>query len=377
MKIIQVATNVEKKSDGVAYVVLQLYKALRNLNTQVELHTLGVSSSSMFSDEFLVYPSIGFWRFGVSPKMLCSLQAICKKAQIIHNHGLWRAPNIYASKAKRGTNCKLITSPHGMLSDWALVRFSWKKKIAGWLGQTKALKNTDMFHATAEKELHEIRALGLIQPVAIIPSGVDMVDLLKLRSCTENCSHKTLLFLGRLHPVKGIDLLLRVWPKIAQVFQNWQLKVVGPIDRPYAKEILKQGKMLPRVVFLGELSGNEKFKAYADADIFVLPTFSENFGMTIAEALVCGTPVITTKNAPWSGLIDHNCGWWINLSEEDLISILRQAMSKDPLELKAMGARGRDWMARDFSWQSVGEKMLNSYQWLLGECDKPDWIVLD
>jgi len=131
---------------------------------------------------------------------------------------------------------------------------------------------------------------------------------------------------------------------------------------------------LRRLEFRGPLFGGEKLEAYARADAYVLPSWSENFGYTVAEALACGTPAITTRETPWSVLEREGCGWWIDTGGEALEACLREVLATSRAELDRRGSIGRQWVERELGWPGIGRKMLASYRWLLGEADRPDWI---
>jgi glycosyltransferase involved in cell wall biosynthesis len=111
--------------------------------------------------------------------------------------------------------------------------------------------------------------------------------------------------------------------------------------------------------------------------LLVLPSHSENFGFVVAEALSAGVPAIVTRGAPWQELETRRCGWWIDISVESLARCLREALAADPSELRAMGARGREWIIRELSWSRVAEMMELTYSWMLGRTDRPTWVHLD
>ena len=123
--------------------------------------------------------------------------------------------------------------------------------------------------------------------------------------------------------------------------------------------------------------GSEKRNAYLRADLFVLPSLSENFGMAIAEALAAGTPVISTKGTPWRRLESEGAGWWADTSVDGLVDVLRAAMDESPAALMRRGERGRAWMIREFSWMTVAERMRHYYGWLIGGGTVPPFVVLD
>ncbi len=195
------------------------------------------------------------------------------------------------------------------------------------LMQKPALGATSCFHATAESEYKDIRRAGFRQPVAIIPNGIDLPPItLKHRG-----NARTLLFLGRVHPSKGLDLLLPAWRAVQDRFTDWRLIIAGPDNGGYLKRVqtLSDQLQLKRIEFLGELKGEQKWEAYREAELFVLPTYSENFGMTVAEALAAGVPAIVSKGAPWPGLEMRRVGWWIDVGLDPLVTSLNSCAWPD------------------------------------------------
>lgn len=305
------------------------------------------------------------------------LAKLAREAHIMHNHSLWMLPNIYPASAVKGTKCRLVTSPRGTLSDYALSRSRWLKKIVWNLGQGSVLKNSACLHATSELELREIRKMGLKNPVAIIPNGIEIPNI-QDKKISSNKLRK-ILFLGRIHPIKGIDVLLRVWGILEKEFPDWELFIVGPDNEGYLyrMQALAKDLNIKRVTFPGPVYGEEKRKVYQSADLFVLPTHSENFGMVVAEALANSLPVIVTQKAPWQGLEIHECGWWIDIGEGPLIECLKEALSLQKEELESRGLNGRVWMEREFSWLHIGQMMHQTYLWILGGGTPPDWVRID
>jgi glycosyltransferase involved in cell wall biosynthesis len=147
---------------------------------------------------------------------------------------------------------------------------------------------------------------------------------------------------------------------------EWRLRIIGPDERGHASELAALAAELKtqRVSIEGSVAGDAKTAAYREADLFVIPTLNENFAVTVAEALAAGTPVIATKGAPWRGLASEGCGWWIDHGLEPLVAALAKAMAMRREALQEMGAKGRAWMARDFSWDRAGRDMLDVYRWL-------------
>jgi glycosyltransferase involved in cell wall biosynthesis len=379
IKSVHVVPSIYAEASGVSHCVPKFCDALARLDEELELHVLApapeLSSCNyqIHAHQAWSYPK----RLGVSPVMYKALANAAKTAQIMHTHSVWMLPNIYPASAVKGTQCRLITSPHGCFSEYMCSRSQWLKRVVWNLGQGSALRNTACLHATAEMEHHDIRRKGLRAPVAIIPNGIDVP--VEEKHFVRTCEPRRLLFLSRIHPTKGVEILLHAWSKIERQYPDWELYIVGPDEDAYYSQMqaLERRLQLERVTFAGPAFGYMKRQAYWSAELFVLPTHTENFGLVVAEALAHGVPVIVTKGAPWSGLVSEKCGWWIDLGVESLAECLREAMSKSNKELFDFGARGRQWMRRDFSWEKIGNMMHETYEWVLGGGSPPTWVITD
>lgn len=314
-----------------------------------------------------------------SSELKKAVMADARAGAILHAHGLWLMPNIYPAEAKRhsGGSTLLVHSPRGMLGKAALKISAWKKRPFWWFAQRSALAYADCIHATAGSEYEEIRAVGLKNPVAIVPNGVDLPDL--GRFSRPRGDDRIVLSLGRIHPKKGLDRLARAWAWVENEFPSWRLRIVGPSELGHDSDLRSMAKELglKRISVEGPIYGKAKLAAYRSADLFVLPTLNENFGMTVAESLAAGTPVIATKGAPWAKLETERCGWWIDQGVEPLAAALQVAMARPRGDLHAMGARGRTWMARDFCWDRIACDMLDVYRWLHAGGEPPATVLLD
>ncbi len=314
-----------------------------------------------------------------SASLRAALADAAHEADVIHAHGLWLAPNIYPASAVQrfGARAKFVLSPRGMLGPEARAFSTWRKRAAWALVQRRAAAAAHCLHATADSELAEIRAAGLHQPVAVIPNGIDLpaASLRDARASPE----RTVLSLGRVHPKKGLDRLLRAWAIVEAKDPAWRLRIVGPAENDCDKALraLAVDLGLTRAVIEGPAFGAEKARAYAEAHLFVLPSLNENFAMTVAEALASGLPVIATCGAPWAGLETERCGWWVDHGPEPLAAALAAAMGLDDETRAAMGARGRAWMTRDFSWDRIGADMLAVYHWLARGDPPPPTVRFD
>ena len=291
---------------------------------------------------------------------------------LVDVQGLWTYPSLANLCHARRRGTPYLVTPRGMLDPWARRNSAWKKHLAAALFETAHLKGARALRATAEMEAEHFRAMGLTNPVAIVPNGIDLPDLAP-RSQT---AMRSILFLSRIHPKKGVDYLLRAWSQLAEKFPEWECVIAGIDENDHEAELkaLTVDLRLPRVRFVGEVHGAAKQQLYRNADLFVLPTHAENFGLVVAEALAQETPVITTHNAPWRGLASERCGWWIKLDHDCLVHTLREAMQHLPEDLQAMGQRGRAWVKRDYAMTQVAERMRTVYLWATGQGPKPDCV---
>jgi glycosyltransferase involved in cell wall biosynthesis len=376
VRIVQTVSSIESEASGLSYVVPKLCKALAALDHEVDLLSLGppcCAEDGTYRDRRFAgdFDRLGPLRkLGASGAQRRALMA--SNGDVFHTHGLWMMPNVYPAQAARARAAPLMLSPHGMLGKKAL-QFSWAKKRAFWaLLQGRAARQVQCFHATADQEYEDIRAFGMRQPVAVIPNGIDPPSAPALPSRT-GVHAPFVLSLGRIHPVKALDRLIRAWALVVPEFPHWRLKIVGPSELGHADELerLARSLQLSSVDISGPVYGTEKTALLAGAELFALPTLNENFAMTVAESLAAGTPVISTKGAPWAGLETECCGWWIEHGVEPLAAALRTALALPDEERRAMGARGRAWMARDFAWDGIARQMAGVYRWLVQGGEPP------
>ncbi|MEM7429742.1 MAG: glycosyltransferase [Pseudomonadota bacterium] len=378
MKILHTVPHVCKEASGPSYSVSRLCDQLGGSGHEVSLYTIDAhrrADAHRYRHEtFASTPVAG--KLGLSRGFSAALHDAAPTADLIHNHGLWMMPNVYPGDAARRSRTPLIVSPRGTFSPVALQRSRHVKQAFWWLKQRRAIETAACLHATSEQEYLDIRAFGLRQPVAGIPNGVDIPEALEERKSGER---RTLLFLGRIHPIKGLDMLLEAWEQVSQEHAEWDLVIAGSDADGYRQELdatVRRNK-LNRVRFAGPQYGDAKHAAYCAADLYILPSRTENFGHTVAEALARATPVITTTGTPWAPVVSEGCGWCVEPTVEAINGALKQGLKAAPADLAAMGARGRGWMRRDFSWEAVASQMTQVYAWCAGEGPRPDCVRAD
>jgi len=386
LKVILTVHGISPEQGGLARSIPSLAVALAQAGISVEIVTCQASSlqdSPMAPPERLVRTHLlppscmkSGWLArgnGFSKRMreVCSAPGHC----VSHDNGLWLPNNHAVSFSARKLNIPLIISPRGMLTNWALRHKRWKKSIAWCLYQKRDLQQARVLHATSSNEARELRGLGLRQPIALIPNGVDVPEC--HHSPSRNGRLRKALFVGRIYPVKGLLLLVRAWANVRP--PRWKMIVAGGDEAGHRAEVqaaVCEHNLQPFFEFIGPVDGTAKWDLYRGSDLFILPSYSENFGLVVAEALACGIPVLTTKGTPWEDLVTHNCGWWVEADVSSLSASLNDACSRTEAERSEMGARGKRLVERKFAWPGLAEQMISVYLWMLGKGDKPSCVVL-
>lgn len=371
LRVRHVVAAVDDSGHGVAEAVRRLAAAEAAVGADVVVETGRptdrIAGLTVHSHRHVPLPYSALMR---SPELRVSLLRGASAGDVIHAHNLWTMPVAYAAEAAEAAGCPLVCSTHGALDPRSL-RMSRVRKAAWWLWQRRALARVDLFHATSEDEARHLRCRGLHAPVAIIPHGVDVPAAVRRPNVT---GPRSVGFLGRLHPIKGVDRLLRAWKGMAAERPDWQLRICGP-DGGAAGELQALAAGMPRVAFEAPVTSSEKSAWLMQCELVVLPSHGENFGLVVAEALAHGVPMIASTGTPWQGLAEHGCGWWVDNDVASLRTTLLAATALDDASLLEMGRRGRDWMIRDFSWLSVAERMLAAYRWLQETTGRPACVV--
>ncbi len=391
LRACQVVALINRDTGGPAVTVPRLASLLAGCGVESHLATLDypeLGPQTPISDVRVTSVPAGLLTRrlrGWSPDLAQRLNSLATGGlDLIHSHGLWMFPNLYARQAATRARLPLIISPRGMVEEWSLGRSRMKKFVAWNVFERRNLASARLFHATSAAEASSLRSLGLRQPIAVIPNGIDLpvINTIPARAVLEQkypalVGRRWLLFLSRVHPKKGVSELLRAWGELAPRFADWHLIVAGPDPDGYGEttrlEALEQG-IADRVTFTGMIAGAEKECVLGHADLFVLPTHSENFGIAIAEALAHGVPVITTTGAPWSELRETRSGWWIDLDQQALVGALDSALRLPSSGLREMGARGRALMEQKYSWPGAAQQMFATYLWLCRRGPQPSCV---
>lgn len=377
IRIIQTINSVAESYGGPSRSVTALCRALAEHGCEVRLISRAIHREALLAAgranhvvvprrESMAARLPDLWRFRKALQMELSVD----RPDVVHDHGAWLPTNIIAAQAARSRGVPLVVSTRGMFSPSALARSRIRKAIAFRLYQRSALDGAAALHATSAAEASDLRACGLTNAIAVIPNGVHLPAMSR-----SGARRKRIVYLGRLHPIKGLPMLLDAWAAVRR--DDWTLEITGPGPAAYRAELERRSAQLGlghRVVFREAITDDERAEYLGSARLLVLPSSSENFGMTVAEALASGVPAIATSATPWSQLVSHSCGWWIEPTSVALAKALQEAMSSPPGQLDAMGARGRDLVATEYSWDAVAVRVSWMYEWLAGRASRPSYV---
>jgi glycosyltransferase involved in cell wall biosynthesis len=286
-------------------------------------------------------------------------------ADLIHVTGIFSWINLAAAAASRRRGVPVVVSPRGSLDPDALVFSPWKKAAYFRLGGSRALHEAAAFHVTSEMERAHIAVLLPGARIEIVPNGVVVPsddDLARWTSAP--AAAPTVLFLGRIHPKKNIVPLVRAWASVVPRHANARLVLAGPDDHGHRAEVeraIAELGIAGSVRVAGFVGGEGLSRLIATSGCLVLPSVTENFGNVVTEALAHRVPVIASTGTPWGGLVERNCGWWIQPTVEGLAAALDEALTADPAARAAKGERGRRWMIEEFSWASFARRMADFY----------------
>lgn len=323
-------------------------------------------------------------QFRWAPGLLKRLER--RDFSIVHSHGLWTYASLAACRLANTLTIPHLLAPCGMLQPMALQVSGKKKRIAGWLFQDSVLRLASCLHAKSQAEYRSFRDYGLTNPVAVIPNPVQEAPAI---SEAEAASFRTqlglpegerqVLFLGRLHPVKGLERLLRAWAGLHRKSEAWGLLIAGPDEggfKAQLKALLAELKPVQPVRFVGPLDDQAKWLAFRASDVFVMPSDFENFGSAIAESMKAGIPVIATTGSPWNRLVEDGCGWYVEPDVHSLQGALSDALSLTDAQRTAMGEACHR-LAQAWSARSVTCRVIDVYSWLSGDSKQPDCVIIN
>lgn len=369
MKILHYIPSMAREQGGIASYLSILSGELGKrcellVATCVQANNLPMRNCKVVDLEGFAFTDAGL---GLSWKGIKRFVTLCErildeeKPDIVHINGIWSIDRWLMQRQALKRGIRTYIMPHGMLEPWILHRHYWTKKFpALLLYERKALRSAECLIATAESERKNMLKLKVNKAeIPVISNGID-VSAMEMKTSWN--IRKKILYVSRLHIKKGIEMLIEVACSISCRLKGYDIIIAGEGAPDYVKRLKAKAESSGlSIIFKGGVYGREKWQTFQEADFFVLPTNSENFGYVIAESLACGTPVITTKGTPWKE-IDGVCGYWIERSEKELREAMLMMLDKTSEELKEMGHNGRKLIVENYSASKMAEQLMKVYE---------------
>jgi glycosyltransferase involved in cell wall biosynthesis len=329
------------------------------------------------------------------------------RPELLHAHGLWEQPSLVVPRCARRHSIPYVTSPHGMLDPWALANSKYKKRLAYILYERANLRSAGCLHALCESEARSLRAYGLRNPIAVIPNGVELPQDCHGESdgsAGTGRQRRVLLFLGRLHPKKGLVNALKAWSHVVNKqasgggAEGWQFAIAGwdqggheaelkqlcdeaglsYRDVPAAEFVSEEqsGHSEDSIVFLGSAFGEIKETLLRTASAFILPSFSEGLPMAVLEAWAYRLPVVMTDFCNLPEGFAAGAAIRIGTEVEDIAEGMDRLLNATSAELRQMAANGRQLAECRFAWPRIAKQMRQLYRWLLGGGEPPEFVEM-
>ena len=381
MKILLLASNVSNESGGYSESSFILRESLEKIKG-IKSFLFAFWTSALLDLQFKLSDRINIFSnffFDIFPFSILYLKKIpIIKPDIIDIQGLWNSAHFFNFIYHIKTSTPYIITPRGMLEPWALKKSFIRKIYFHFIIGYQSFKKASCIRATSLLEAKSIKKIFKKKTVVIIPNAVK-IPKLKLKYIQNKKKKKfRLLFLSRMDKKKGIEEILRAWKYLEKKYLDWELLLCGH-DNKYKSQMINLASdlKLKKVLWHSYVSGKDKERMYLSSDLFVLPSYSENFGLVVAEALAHGLPVITTKKTPWISLNKNKCGWCVDLTVKKLVQTLENAMELSSKERFLMGKRGRKFVEQNFSSTSVAIKMQKVYKWILKKGPRPSELIFN
>ena len=383
-----ITSSVSRLGGGLFTSVRRLGQSLQSSNPDVSVHVL--STADPFVDEDIgawsplkvkTHAAVGPWGFRYSPGIDSDLRSL--DLDIVHVQHLWMYPSVATLRWHGRTRRPYVVSPRGMIDQWAVKQARVKKWFAWHAFEKKHLSSASCIHALGESEIYGIRRRGIRTPICVIPNGIDIPPAdRELPSPPKSASRLQLLFLGRLHPKKGIDELLAAWQKWqredAHFSGDWELMLTGWGEANHVAKFKRRVHELgidQTVKFSGPVFDQDKAALLRAATAFILPSFSEGLPVAVLEAWAYGLPVLITSHCNLGQGIVEGAAISINPSADSIKEGLAAIARLSDTERRAMGLNGYRLVMRSYTWPKVAAQMREVYDWSIGGGQAPASVV--
>lgn len=367
LKILHVSPSLNILDGGIPKIVKDYTEMVEKKNFLVSIYSKRLLKTHLIQINGKISKIIDSYKnkffFLISLKTLKNkTETKIKNYHFIHIHGLWDPFIFFVAKIASKNLIPYAINTHGMLEKWSLEEKAIKKKIAWYFYQKKILLNAYSIIVASRKEFSAVKSLGFKSNVDYIPYIIRQSKYVS--SIKKKNDEVNFLFLSRLHKKKGIEDLIDAFSEIKNL--NWNLKIVGSSgykNHDYENKLklkVNYYKLEKKIKFFGNLNGKKKNQMYKSSDILILPTYSENFGLVVAEALNFSIPVITTNKTPWVDLNNKGC-WIIKPGIKPLVSIIIKILKMKKKKIESMGKKGKIYISKNYNNSKTINKLAKLY----------------
>lgn len=382
MKILHVIASIAPRYGGPSNMVICLCREIAKLGHEMTIFTTNIDGKQnldvpldrpVYTDGVKIgYFPVQWPRpYKFSWPLLKALRDEIPKFDVVHIHSLYLFPTLIAARYCGKYSVPYIISPHGTLDPYIRKRHSFRKRAYNFLFEKHNLDGAAAIHYTTEEERDLAASLQIKANSVIVPLGVDSAGYAALppfgafrKRYPELKDKKIILFLGRINFKKGLDILAHAMGEVVRNRNDVYLVLAGPDNEGYGTKVrqwLEKERTLHRSLFTGMLLGREKLALLRDSDLFVLPSYSENFGIAVVEAMACGLPVvISNKVNIWREVAKAEAGIITDCDASQVAEAILGLVDDPELRIK-MGEKGERLVQKNFTWSKAAEKMIEVY----------------
>ena len=334
--------------------------------------TYGGTPQQLAEDAF-EFPRIKPDALYFSPALQQRAGQLVRETDVLHGHGLYVGTNFIFGREARRQGKPLVYHVQGMFEPYILQRSRWKKRLVHMVFEDANINHVRLWRALTVKEADQIRACGYKAPIVVAPNGLRVCDYPKPADLLAPIdtplikglvkSKKRLLFLGRIHPKKGLDLLLSGWARLPQERSEWELVIAGPDEQGYLGQIKALASSLgieKEIIYTGTVTGNVKIALLYSADIFALPSYSEGLPVSLLEAMSCEVPVVASDACNCPDIYPAGAGWRCEATLDSVTDALRSAIQASDVERRQRGQLARELVERAYSWDQIVNTLLQA-----------------
>lgn len=373
MKILQTIAGFGAHSGGTSTCTYDLLTAMHKIGCDVDLLSMQADDLMGHGETWIkALPNDSITSYGYSRNMNRFLRH--SNYDLYHTNGMWMHCNHITCAVALEKRKPYVITPHGMLYPQAMARSAWKKQLLLKLGGAdKDLRQAACIHCTCVEEMQHYRSLGYKNPVAVIPNPVPIPSF--VNELQNDRSVKRIGFLGRLHPRKNVEALIKAWIELGDKTKQAKLVIMGKGDADYERHLknMVRNRSMLNVEFAGFVTGREKFERLASLTALCVPSDFENFGMIVTEALSVGTPVIASLGTPWQELNTEHCGYWVKNDADTLAEAIKTVLNLPADEINRMGENGKRLVKEKYQDTQVASMMVQLYSWIIGG-EKPEFV---